>query len=340
MPRYEYPGYGPSGDGWLTKRPGTKGGYHGGTDNPAKPNTPVYAEYSGKIFRSGVIAGYGRAVVVESVAPDGTKFRALYGHLGPGDLPEPGTPIAAGQPIPGAVIGTKDYVQSMGGLSTGPHLHREIISGNAHLKADGSFGIYSSEVDHKADPDTFDISHPFFPYEQQGQQLAPRSKSGNDVSKRAPGSDRIVISPPIAPSDSLLMPGMPIPGAEGPTSIGGPGGPQPVVPPRSSLPSTHSRGSRRNGGVLGPLDLGLEPLAAASLPLPWGAPPADLSPVQQQAARYFTAPFSPAGAEDGGQPIDGRATLSPVGSSGEMLSGAQPEQTYPVRRLISRIARQ
>jgi hypothetical protein len=47
MPRYEYPGYGPVGDGWLTKRPGTKGGYH--------------PEYAGKISRSGVIAGYGRA---------------------------------------------------------------------------------------------------------------------------------------------------------------------------------------------------------------------------------------------------------------------------------------
>ncbi|NPU12310.1 M23 family metallopeptidase [Bradyrhizobium sp. 83012] len=219
MPRYEYPGYGPVGDGWLTKRPGTKGGYHGGTDNPAKPDTPVYAEYAGKVFRSGVIAGYGRAVVVESVAPDGTKFYALYGHLGPGDLPAPNTPIVAGRPIPGAVIGTKDYVQSMGGLSTGPHLHREIISGNVRLNADGPFGIYSSDVKHKADPDTFDINQPLFPYERPSQPSPPQPS--DEVSKRLPGRGRIM-SPPIAPSvSSPIVPGMPIPGAEGPTSVGG-----------------------------------------------------------------------------------------------------------------------
>jgi murein DD-endopeptidase MepM/ murein hydrolase activator NlpD len=127
MPRYNYPGYGPRGDDWSTKRPGTVGGYHGGSDNPAAAGTPVYSEYTGKIFRSGTIAGYGRSVIVKSVAPDGTTFYALYGHLGPGDLPIPGTDVVAGKPIPGAVIGSQKYVQSMSGLSTGPHLHREIM---------------------------------------------------------------------------------------------------------------------------------------------------------------------------------------------------------------------
>ena len=334
MPRYEYPGYGPSGDGWLTKRPGTKGGYHGGTDNPAKPNTPVYAEYGGKIFRSGVIAGYGRAVVVETVAPDGTKFRALYGHLGPGDLPEPGTPIAAGQPIPGAVIGTKDYVQSMGGLSTGPHLHREIISGNVRLNPDGPFGIYSSEVDHKADPDTFDIGHPFFPYEQQGQQSAPRSKSGNDASKQAPGSDRIVISPPVAPSDAPLMPGMPIPGAEGPTSIGGPDGPRPVVPPPSSPASP--RNPPRRGGVLSPLNLGFQSPLDAGLPPDQADSPQDRPPAVSYLAMTASLPETEDGKGTMGMPRGlSRPGDLPGASSAPMLG-----QTYPVRRLISRVARQ
>jgi len=332
MPRYEYPGYGPAGDGWLTKRPGTKGGYHGGTDNPAKPNTPVYAEYGGKVFRSGKIAGYGRAVVVESVAPDGTTFRALYGHLGPGDLPEPGTPIAAGQPIPGAVIGTKDYVQSMGGLSTGPHLHREIISGNAPLKAAGRFGIFSSEVDHKADPDTFDISHPFFPYEQQGQQSAPRSKSG--ASTQAPGSDRTVISPPIAPSDSPQMPGMPIPGAEGPTSIGGPGGPQPVVPP--ALPPAWPRNPLRGRGVLGPLNLGVQS------PLDAGLPPdqPDGSPDWPPAVGYLAMPASLPETEDPKGAMGMPSGLSRPGDLPGVSSASMLRQTSPVRRLISRVARQ
>jgi murein DD-endopeptidase MepM/ murein hydrolase activator NlpD len=105
------------------------------------------------------------SVIVESIAPDGTRFYELYGHLGPGPLPAPGTEIAAGQPIPGAVIGETKYVISQGGMSTGPHLHREIISAKKPLNAEGGLGLYSSEIRRKADPDTFDIDHPIFPYE-------------------------------------------------------------------------------------------------------------------------------------------------------------------------------
>jgi hypothetical protein len=150
VPRYNYPGYKSTGEGWLGARPGTKGGYHGGTDNPAAPGTPVYAEHGGKIFRSGPINGYGMSVIVESTAPDGTRFYELYGHLGPGPLPAPDTEIVAGEPIPGATIGTKEYVQSMmRGLTSGPHLHREIISGRFQLNKEGGLGLYSSEIEHK-----------------------------------------------------------------------------------------------------------------------------------------------------------------------------------------------
>lgn len=101
MPEYKYPGYGPTTENWLTPRAKTKGGYHGGSDNPAKPGTPVYAQYNGEIFRTGRIDGYGMSVVVKSKAPDGTIFYQLYGHLGPDPLPAPGTPVIADQPIPG-----------------------------------------------------------------------------------------------------------------------------------------------------------------------------------------------------------------------------------------------
>lgn len=87
MPEYKYPGYGPTNENWLTPRAKTKGGYHGGSDNPAKPGTPVYAQYDGEIFRTGKIDGYGMSVVVKSRAPDGTVFYQLYGHLGPDPLP-------------------------------------------------------------------------------------------------------------------------------------------------------------------------------------------------------------------------------------------------------------
>jgi hypothetical protein len=43
MPQYNYPCYKPTTDNWLTARPGTKFGYHGGNDNaaPATKASPL-----------------------------------------------------------------------------------------------------------------------------------------------------------------------------------------------------------------------------------------------------------------------------------------------------------
>jgi hypothetical protein len=245
MPEYKYPGYGATTENWLTPRANTKGGYHGGGDNPAKAGTPVYAQYGGEVFRSGVISGYGMAVVVKSSAADGTPFYKVYAHLGQGPLPAPGTPIEADQPIPGAVIGTKEYVQRMGGLTSGPHLHREIISGRAPLNADPNkpFGIYSSDITYRADPDTFDINHPVFPY-QNGEPkppLQPRaavtSPRPSQVRPPASGSAPSTQDPRIESSPNPFT-GMIVPDAVGPTSLGGPNGPAPLQSPvRSRAPA-------------------------------------------------------------------------------------------------------
>lgn len=232
MPEYKYPGYGPTKENWLTPRAKTRGGYHGGSDNPAEPGTPVYAQHGGEIFRTGKIDGYGMSVVVKSKAPDGTVFYQLYGHLGPDPLPAPGTPVVADQPIPGAVIGTKKYVQDQGGLTSGPHLHREIISGKAPLNADPNkgFGIYSSDITHKADPDTFDIDRPVFPY-QNGEPKPALQPGPTTVPPRSPQvrpflpGDTPLTDNPRPGAGSQSSSGIAIPGAEGPTSLGGPNGP-------------------------------------------------------------------------------------------------------------------
>lgn len=232
MPEYKYPGYGATTENWLTPRASTEGGYHGGSDNPAKPGTPVYAQHGGEVFRSGNIKGYGMSVVVKSKASDGTVFYQLYGHLGPDPLPAPGTPVVADQPIPGAVIGTKEYVKGQGGLTSGPHLHREIISGKAPLNADPNkgFGVFSSDITHKADPDAFDIDRPVFPYQNgepkpalpPGPTLSPPRSP--QVRPSLPGDTPPTNNPrpETAPQSSS---GIAIPGAEGPTSLGGPSGP-------------------------------------------------------------------------------------------------------------------
>jgi Peptidase family M23 len=208
MTEYNYPGYGRTRENWLTSRPNTVGGFHGGNDNPAAPGTPVYAQYGGQVFRSGNIKGYGMAVVVKSIAADGRPFYQLYGHLGPDPLPAPGTPVAADKPIPGAVIGTKEYVQRMGGITSGPHLHREIISGGAPLQKDPKrgFGIFSSDITYKADPDAFDINHPVFPYQNNEPKPPPEVKK----------------------QQAAPLPTPPSP----------PNGPTPLLPPRSTAAPT------------------------------------------------------------------------------------------------------
>lgn len=295
MPEYKYPGYGATTEDWLTPRANTKGGYHGGGDNPAKAGTPVYAQYGGEVFRSGVISGYGMAVVVKSSAADGTPFYKVYAHLGPGPLPAPGTAIEADQPIPGAVIGTKEYVQRMGGLTSGPHLHREIISGRAPLNADSNkpFGIYSSDITYRADPDTFDINHPVFPY-QNGEPkppLQPRavvtSPRPSQVRPPASGSAPSTQDPRIesAPRPSN---GMAVPDATGPTSLGGPNGPAPLQPP------VRSRGAANSVPAVDPL---LPPLHFAPEQLSMVSEPfrsnAFGGPAVPSAASGAIAPTSP-----------------------------------------------
>jgi hypothetical protein len=77
MPEYKYPGYGPTRENWLTYRPKTIGGYHGGNDNPAPAGTPVYAQYDGEVFRSGNINGYGLAVVVRTRVTERYSTRSM-----------------------------------------------------------------------------------------------------------------------------------------------------------------------------------------------------------------------------------------------------------------------
>ena len=148
MPRYDYPGYSPTSDPFMKYRPKSKGKYHGGTDTPAEAGTPVYAEYDGKVFRSGSIYGYGNTVVVESTAADGSKFYELYGHLGPDPLPQLGAPVYAGKQIPGAFVGSQAYVNKFPGADIkGSHLHREIIHGEAPINQfEQNFGINSSNI--------------------------------------------------------------------------------------------------------------------------------------------------------------------------------------------------
>jgi murein DD-endopeptidase MepM/ murein hydrolase activator NlpD len=88
---------------------------HQGTDFAAPTGTPVFAVMSGTVESAAPLGGYGNQVLVRH--GDGTETR--YGHLSVIGV-RPGQAVTIGQQI--GVVGST-------GVSTGPHLHFEVITG-------------------------------------------------------------------------------------------------------------------------------------------------------------------------------------------------------------------
>jgi hypothetical protein len=86
---------------------------HLGIDFPAPIGTPIYATGNGKVNESGTERGYGKMVKIDH----GYGYETLYGHMSQ-------IKVKKGQKVNrGEVIG---YVGNTG-ISTGPHLHYEVI---------------------------------------------------------------------------------------------------------------------------------------------------------------------------------------------------------------------
>ncbi|WP_144411230.1 M23 family metallopeptidase [Curtobacterium sp. MR_MD2014] len=92
---------------------------HHGLDFAAASGTPVVAAMPGRVVSAGPLGGYGNQVLLAH--PDGTQTR--YGHLSRIDV-LPGQTLSAGEQL-GAVGST--------GVSTGPHLHFEVIVGGTPI---------------------------------------------------------------------------------------------------------------------------------------------------------------------------------------------------------------
>ena len=87
--------------------------FHAGLDLAAAAGTPIVAAADGKVLSAGWVGGYGRAVAIVHAGGIETK----YGHM---------SRIAA---YAGEVVHRGDVIGYVGssGLSTGPHLHFEVL---------------------------------------------------------------------------------------------------------------------------------------------------------------------------------------------------------------------
>jgi murein DD-endopeptidase MepM/ murein hydrolase activator NlpD len=119
---------------------------HGGQDWPAADGTPIPAAAAGEVWHvQQNHPTYGNVVVLRHTGSDGSTYYTLYAHQNGNQLPTVGTQVTAGQTI-GEVGNT--------GLSTGPHLHFEVIDGSQPIPQ-GSTGGMGPAGQNRFDPDTF-----------------------------------------------------------------------------------------------------------------------------------------------------------------------------------------
>ena len=120
-PTYVYPVWGRLSSGFGKRKAPKKGAstYHKGVDFAVPIGTAVMASCGGTVTRAGWGSGYGYCVYIQH--PDGKSTR--YGHLSK-VLVKAGQTVSQGQKI--ALSGNT-------GVSTGPHLHFEILVGGAQV---------------------------------------------------------------------------------------------------------------------------------------------------------------------------------------------------------------
>lgn len=95
---------------------------HTGVDFGAPCGTAVVATKDGKVSSTGPVSGYGLRIVIDNGTLDGKTLQTAFNHLSVIGV-RPGQDVKAGDPI--ARVGNT-------GLSTGCHLHFEVMVGGAY----------------------------------------------------------------------------------------------------------------------------------------------------------------------------------------------------------------
>jgi len=123
--------------------------FHGGVDFSAPTGTSIPAASSGTVEYSGYNpSGYGNTVVIRHQGSDGTPYHTVYAHQNGNKMPKVGDTINQGDKI-GEVGKT--------GVSTGPHLHFEVLNKDANVNkaSGGKMGFTSSDPTIRTDPNNF-----------------------------------------------------------------------------------------------------------------------------------------------------------------------------------------
>jgi hypothetical protein len=112
----------------------------------------------------------------------------------------------------------EDYINNNfeGTKITGPHLHLEIIHGGAPLQRTAGLGLWSSDLQYRANPDTFDINRPDFPYLRSGSPprpdmmpAAPSARPPVRLSPPPPEMPQSPVGPPLDIRPKLSKPQTP-----------------------------------------------------------------------------------------------------------------------------------
>ncbi len=120
---------------------------HNGIDLKANLGTGIPSAAAGVVWYAGYnSSGYGNVVIIKHGTGPSAYF-TLYGHMQSELFVSVGQQIEAGD-----LVGTVGST----GRSTGPHLHFEVIKGDAPIAHSGGIGIFSSEHDYRENPLTFD----------------------------------------------------------------------------------------------------------------------------------------------------------------------------------------
>jgi len=185
---------------------------HMGEDRAAAEGTPVRSVAPGVVVYSGPRTEYGNTIVVRHVY-NGRYVHALYAHLNGQDMARRGDKVPAG-----AMIGRVGNT----GISTGPHLHFELIDAgdeNEVVRSDGTY-VLGTGLDHlRRNPSEFTDWYKLeMPSDIDVVRLKSRSHAtsphsslnsgtaGPDPKTRVempPPEARTKVGPPIAVSDEL-----------------------------------------------------------------------------------------------------------------------------------------